>query len=149
MKEAIGALSQAVQLAEPEGYIRCFLDEGPLMATLLSRLRRQEHKHRPTPYLDEVLAAFHLADTGAEQRSERTGQPRMVQPLLDPLSERELEVLCLMIQGDSNQKIAETLVLSIDTVKRHVSNIFSKLGVHTRVQAVAQARSLGLLRDEL
>ncbi len=149
MQEAIGALSQAVQLAEPEGYIRCFLDEGPLMATLLSRLRRQEHKHRPTPYLDEVLAAFHLADTGAEQRSERTGQPRMVQPLLDPLSERELEVLCLMIQGDSNQKIAETLVLSIDTVKRHVSNIFSKLGVHTRVQAVAQARSLGLLRDEL
>jgi LuxR family transcriptional regulator, maltose regulon positive regulatory protein len=149
MKEAIGALSQAVQLAEPEGYIRCFLDEGPLMATLLSRLQRQKHKHGPTLYLDELLAAFPQADTGARQCSERPGQLRMLQPLLNPLSERELEVLCLMIQGDSNQRIAETLVLSIDTVKRHVSNIFSKFVVHTRVQAVARARSLGLLRDEL
>ncbi len=70
------------------------------------------------------------------------------QPLLDPLSERELEVLHLIARGDSNQEIAQTLVLAIDTVKRHVSNIFSKLGVHTRVQAVARARSFGLLSDE-
>ncbi len=63
-----------------------------------------------------------------------------VQPLLDPLSEREREVLRLMVRGDSNQEIAHTPVLSIDTVKRHVSNIFSKLGVH--------ARALGLLAEE-
>ena len=72
----------------------------------------------------------------------------MVQPRLDPLSEREREVLRLMVRGDSNQAIAETLVLSIDTVKRHVSNIFSKLGVNNRVQAAARARVLGLLSDE-
>ena len=71
-----------------------------------------------------------------------------VQPLLGPLSGREQEVLRLMVRGDSNQEIAETLVLSIDTVKRHMSNIFSKLEVHTRVQAVARVRALGLLSDE-
>ncbi len=144
---ALGTLSQAIQLAEPEGYIRCFLDEGPFMATLLSRLRHREHKRGPTPYLDTLLAAFHLAGTGAEP--ERTRQPGTMQLLLEPLSERELQVLRLIVRGDSNQKIAETLFLSIDTVKRHVSNIFSKLGVHTRVQAVARARALGLLCDEL
>jgi LuxR family maltose regulon positive regulatory protein len=71
-----------------------------------------------------------------------------VQPLLDFLSDRELDVLRLMIRGDSNQEIAEALVLSIDTVKRHVSNIFSKLRVKNRVQAVGQARALGLLSEE-
>ena len=71
-----------------------------------------------------------------------------VQPLLGPLSGREQEVLRLMVRGDSNQEIAETLVLSIDTVKRHMSNIYSKLEVHTRVQAVARVRALGLLSDE-
>ena len=72
----------------------------------------------------------------------------MEQPLVDPLSERELEVLHLLVRGDSNQEIAEGLVITIDTVKRHVSNIFSKLGVHNRVQAVARARALGLLSEE-
>jgi ATP/maltotriose-dependent transcriptional regulator MalT len=65
--------------------------------------------------------------------------------LREPLSERELEVLRLIVCGDSNQEIAEALVLSIDTIKRHVSNIFSKLGVNNRVQAVVQAHALGLL----
>ena len=57
-------------------------------------------------------------------------------------------MLHLLVRGDSNQEIAEGLVITIDTVKRHVSNIFSKLGVHTRVQAVARARALGLLSEE-
>jgi len=143
-QEALSALSQALQLAEPEGYIRCFVDEGAPMAALLSRLREQERKHGPTPYVDTVLAAFGQDGMGPE----RAGLSMTAQPLLDPLSEREREVLRLMVRGDSNQEIAETLVLSIDTVKRHVSNIFSKLGVHTRVQAVARARALGLLSDE-
>ena len=70
------------------------------------------------------------------------------QPLIEPLSERELEVLQLIARGDSNQEIAERLVITQDTVKRHVTHIFEKLGVHNRVQAVARARTLGLLSDE-
>jgi len=70
------------------------------------------------------------------------------QELLDPLSERELEVLRELTQGASNQEIADRLVIKVDTVKRHVSNILGKLGVSNRTQAVAQARRLGLLSDE-
>ena len=72
----------------------------------------------------------------------------MDQPLVEPLSERELEVLQQIARGDSNQQIAEVLVIALDTVKRHVTHIFEKLGVHNRVQAVARARALGLLSDE-
>jgi LuxR family transcriptional regulator, maltose regulon positive regulatory protein len=146
--EAFTLLAQALQLAEPEGYIRRFVDEGSQMAVLLTRLRNQQRKQGPTPYLDTVLAAFRQDGTTPEHQPEAAGQRTTVQPLLDPLSERELEVLHLLVRGDSNQEIAEGLVITIDTVKRHVSNIFSKLGVHTRVQAVGRARALGLLSQE-
>jgi len=142
-REAFTLLAQALQLAEPEGYIRRFVDEGSQMAVLLTRLRNQQRKQGPTPYLDTVLAAFRQDGTTPEHQPEAAGQP-----LLDPLSERELEVLLLLVRGDSNQEIAEGLVITIDTVKRHVSNIFSKLGVHTRVQAAGRARALGLLSEE-
>jgi LuxR family transcriptional regulator, maltose regulon positive regulatory protein len=147
-QEALSTLSQALRLAEPEGYIRCFVDEGVPMAALLSRLREQERKHGPTPYVDTLLAAFLQDSTEPEHQPERAGLSMTAQPLQDPLSERELEVLRLMVGGNSNQEIAEALVLSINTVKRHVSNIFSKLRVHTRVQAVARARVLGLLSND-
>ena len=146
--EALGALAQAVRLAEPEGYIRCFVDEGAPMGALLSRLRGQEGKHEPTPYVDTLLAAFLQDGRGPEHQPGGSQQRLAVQPLLEPLSGRELEVLHLMVQGNSNREIAQSLVLSIDTVKSHLSSIFSKLGVHTRVQAVARARALGLLSDE-
>ncbi len=147
-QEAFTILAQALQLAESEGYIRRFVDEGAPMAALLSRLRNQQRKHGPTPYLGTVLTAFRQDSTAPEHQPERAGQRTTAQPLFDPLSERELEVLHLLVRGDSNQEIAEGLVITIDTVKRHVSNIFSKLGVHTRVQAVARARALGLLSEE-
>lgn len=118
------------------------------MAALLSRLRVQERKHGPTPYVDTLLAAFLQDGRGPEHQPGRPQQHQTVQAQLDPLSGRELEVLHLMVQGNSNQEIAHTLVLTIDTVKSHMSSIFSKLGVHTRVQAVARARALGLLSDE-
>jgi LuxR family maltose regulon positive regulatory protein len=150
-QEALSVLSQAVHLAKPEGYIRCFVDEGAPMAALLSRLWEQERKQGPTPYLDTVLAAFapsprnDKAETGLTGGSDHQYEP--MSPLLEPLSERELEVLRLMEQGASNQEIAENLVLALSTVKSHVRNILSKLGASNRTQAVRLARTLGLLLD--
>ena len=118
------------------------------MDALLSRFRGQEGKYEPAPYVDTLLAAFLQNGRGPEHQPGGSQQRLVVQPLLEPLSGRELEVLHLMVQGNSNQEIARSLVLSIDTVKSHMSSIFSKLGVHTRVQAVARARALGLLSDE-
>src|SRR6266700_2635942 len=154
--EALSALASAVRLAEPEGYIRSFLDEGTPMQTLLSSLRAQERKQGPTPYLDAVLASFSSLTLHKEQQHPELhtspSSPRLpheqASPLLDPLSEREQEVLRLLAQGASNQEIAEQLVVTAATVKFHVSNILSKLQAHNRTQAVARARSLGLLSAE-
>ncbi|HEX3642061.1 MAG TPA: LuxR C-terminal-related transcriptional regulator, partial [Ktedonobacteraceae bacterium] len=146
---ALSTLSEAVRLAEPEGYIRSFADEGAPMEALLSKLREQQCKAGPTPYLDTVLAAFPQQSQVQEQQLKEAEKRTKTQPLLDPLSVRELEVLQLMAQGASNQQIAQELVIAIDTVKRHVSHIFSKLGVNNRVQAIKQAQSLGILDEEL
>ena len=150
VQEALAVLVRAVHLAEPEGFIRIFVDEGNSMATLLSRLREQERRKGPTSYLDTLLAAFSPGST-THKPPRVLGQSRgrpMEQQLVEPLSERELEVLHLLAQGNSNQEIAEVLVIALDTVKRHVTHIFEKLGVHNRVQAVARARALGLLSDK-
>ena len=109
------------------------------MAVLLATLRERERKHGPTPYLDSVLAAF--AQDGAAVQA--------TQPLLpDCISPREREVLHLLAQGCSNQEISEALVVTVETVKRHVSSLLSKLEVDNRTQAAMRARSLGLLSDE-
>lgn len=114
------------------------------MEALLYRLRKRNRKQGPTPYLDTLLAAFQQEKMTHLQ----TGESTKAQPLPEPLSERELQVLQLLAQGLSNQEIALELVIVIDTVKRHVSRIFSKLGVQNRVQAVKQAREFGLLSKE-
>lgn len=170
---ALSALSEAVRLAEPENYIRSFVDEGAVMVTLLSCLRQGQRKVGPTPYLDTILAAFpQQRAVGAPQakrviasqtlpktqiRGKNTAdtlqlkqgiEHTITQPLLDPLSDRELEVLQLLARGTSNQEIAQALAIVVDTVKRHVSQIFSKLIVKNRVQAVRRARELGLLDKE-
>ncbi|HEX3643463.1 MAG TPA: LuxR C-terminal-related transcriptional regulator, partial [Ktedonobacteraceae bacterium] len=145
--QALDVLSEALRLAEPEGYIRSFVDEGLPMKALLSRLREQQRKAGPTPYLDTLLAAFPQQSKAQERQPKPAGERTKTQPLLDPLSERELEVLQLLVQGVSNQEIAQELVIAHDTVKRHVSHIFAKLGVNNRVQAVRQARALGLLDE--
>ena len=154
--EALSALAEAVRLAEPEGYICSFIDEGNPMETLLSSLRTQEQKQGPTPYLDTVLASFSSSALHKEQpHPEFHTSPSSLHlpheqayPLLDPLSEREQEVLHLLAQGASNQEIAEQLVVTAATVKFHVSHILSKLQARNRTQAVARARSLGLLSAE-
>jgi len=103
--------------------------------------------HRAGNYIQTLLAAGKFR--GREQTAllYRSKEPHSSPylSLLDPLSERELEVLHLIANGDSNYEIAEQLVVAVSTVKRHVSNIFSKLAVISRTQAVAQARKLGLL----
>lgn len=139
-QEALARLSQALRLAEPEGYVRLFVDEGPLMQMLLSRLQERERKHGPTPYLDTLLAAFPSREQVAQYPWSQSQQG-----LLDPLSTRELEVLHQLARGASNLEIADTLVITVDTVKRHVGNILGKLQVSNRIQAVVHARTLGLL----
>jgi LuxR family maltose regulon positive regulatory protein len=139
--QALDALSEALRLAEPEGYIRSFVDEGAPMESLLYRLRRQNRKHGLTPYLDTLLAAFQ------PESKAQAEEPAQAYQLPEPLSKREQEVLQLLADGVSNQEIAQELVIAIDTVKRHVSHIYSKLGVHNRVQAVQQARALGLFDE--
>jgi LuxR family maltose regulon positive regulatory protein len=143
--QALDALSQAVRLAEPEGYIRSFLDEGAPMENLLSRLRKRERRHGPTPYLDKLLTAFEQEC----QTQRAAGMPAKVSHLPAPLSKREREVLQLLAQGSSNQQIAQELVITLDTVKRHISHIFSKFGVRNRLQAVKKAKELSLLDDEI
>lgn len=144
--EALTMLAEAVRLARPEGYIRSFVDEGAPMATLLSALRASKRAQgksgndATTRYLDRVLAAF----PPAIARDRHAAQ----QPPLDPLSVREQEVLDLLARGASNQEIAEALVITLDTVKRHVSNILSKLGVSNRTQAVARARAFRINQEE-
>ncbi len=167
-EKALTLLEEAVRLGEAEGFIRSFVDEGPRLAALLSRLRaRERHSQVSTPgagtmeYLDVLLAAFE-GDGPASLTSKSKRTPVAVKlrgpgaggagiadrVLVEPLSERELEVLGLLAEGASNSEIAEQLVLAINTVKRHVSNIFEKLGTSSRTQTIAQARALGLLVDE-
>ena len=142
--QALPALSEATRLSEPEGYIRSFVDEGTPMAVLLSRLREEQRKDGLTPYLDTLLATFQQGSKGQWVTEHTT-----VQPLLEPLTERELEVLQLLARGASNHEISQKLVIVIDTVKRHVNHISSKLGVQNRIQAVKQARELDLLDEGL
>src|SRR5438105_29424 len=102
------------------------------MELLLYRLRKRDRRSGSTLYLDTLLAAFQQEHMPCAQKEERS----QTQALPEPLSERELQVLQLLAYGASNQEIAQELVIAIDTVKRHVSHIFSKLGVQNRVQAV-------------
>jgi LuxR family maltose regulon positive regulatory protein len=146
--QALATLWEAVRLGEPEGYLRCFVEEGEAMAALLCKLREKQHKGGPTPYLDRVLAAFPNPSQTLASQPKRTAKQTSAQSLLEPLSERELQVLQLMEKGASNQDIARELVIAIDTVKRHVSHILAKLDAQNRVQAVKQAYKLGLLERE-
>ena len=131
--------AHALQLAEPEGIISIFLEEGPVVAEALQNLLAQNRIGNIDPaYVKEILAAF-PEDTVVARTISASDE------MIEPLSKRELEVLQLIGEGYSNQAIAEQLVITLHTVKKHSSNIFSKLGVTSRTQAVARARQLKLL----
>ncbi len=135
--QAMKVLTQTLLHAEPEGYIRTFVDEGKPMAALLhSALSRGV-----TPdYTSRLLASFPSVGRGVEASS----QP-VTFSFNAPLSERELEVLRLLATGASNEEIAGELSIALTTARKHVSNIIGKLGVNNRTQAVSRGRDLGLL----
>jgi LuxR family transcriptional regulator, maltose regulon positive regulatory protein len=131
--EALSALERALLLAEAEGYVRLFVDEGPPMLALL----RLAHTRGMMPeYVTTLLSAF---------GRKKEVSVHLSHSLVEPLTEREREVLQWLAAGASNREIARRLVLSLGTVKKHVSNICGKLDVQSRTQAVARARVLHLL----
>ncbi len=130
--EAFPVLERVLTLAEPEGYIRLFVDEGTPMVALL----RQAHARGIAPdYVATLLSAFGEQPVAAPSRAS---------PLVEPLTERELDVLRLLVTGLSNAEIARELIITVGTVKRHVNSIYGKLGVQSRTQAVARAQTLHL-----
>jgi LuxR family maltose regulon positive regulatory protein len=138
LERALEALAEALCLSEPEGYVRTYADRGEPMAQLLSKAAARGI--RPD-YTAKLLAAFE-GGTTIDNRRPTTGQQAS---LVEPLSPRELEVLRLVAQGLSNHEICERLFLALSTVKGHNRNIYGKLQVTSRTQAVARARELGLL----
>jgi LuxR family maltose regulon positive regulatory protein len=137
------ALGRAVALARPGGVWRPFLDEGPRLADLLERLDLEKDDGA---FAREVLAVCSRAD-GAETSGARPQPvPDAGGGLANPLSDREAEILALLAERFSNKEIAERLHITPETVKRHTANIYQKLEVHGRREAVAKATSLGVLR---
>ena len=130
---ALGSLDRAAALAEPEGYVRVFVDEGPPMTSLLKLATKQ-------PNAPPYLRRLHAAAQGMGE------QPGPSQPLVEPLSERELEVLRLLETDLDGPEIARELVVSLSTVRTHTQNIYTKLGVNNRRAAVRRAHELELLR---
>ena len=137
-ERAVQVLCEALALAEHGGFIRLFVDEGAPMAQILAEVA--EHGVMPR-YVGKLLLAFGEVQSG----SEKTQGLSRAQPLVEPLSQRELEILRLIAQGLSNQEIGERLFLALDTVKGHNRRIFDKLQVERRTEAVERARKLGLL----
>ena len=136
LEAALINLDKALSLAEPEGFIQVFVEEGPIMARLVYEIAE---KRADRQYTGRLLAAF------ANLPQPARPQPGKDDEIIEPLSQRELEVLRLIAEGLSNQEIAARLYLSVRTIKFHTGNIYGKLGVKSRTEAVARARALGLL----
>jgi LuxR family maltose regulon positive regulatory protein len=153
LHSALAALERALTLAAPEDYVRIFVDEGVPMAALLAQgldVRNWGLEHGPPgqdvrTYAWRLLAVFEaegIAPRAAPPLP--SSEPHGRTPAGEVLTEREKEVLRLLAAGRSNQAIAQELVVAVGTVKRHVSNIMSKLGVQSRLEAAARARDLSL-----
>jgi LuxR family maltose regulon positive regulatory protein len=134
--QSLPFLTQALSLAEPGGYVRLFVDEGEPMKQLLQRMK--DEGGRLKEYQSRLLDAFGNKD-------KIYPSSLRLHPLIDPLSDRELEVLSLIAEGLSNREIAQRLVITVGTTKTHINNIYRKLEVRSRTQAVARANELQLL----
>jgi LuxR family maltose regulon positive regulatory protein len=148
---ALKPLQQALTLAEPEGYVRMFLDEGPSMLQLLREAAAREIMPRqglPT-YIDKLLEAFEAEQKRSVGESPlpdwQSQSSPALQPLIEPLSQRELEVLRLLKTELSGPEIAHELVISLSTVRTHTKSIYSKLNVNNRRAAVKRAEELRLI----
>jgi LuxR family maltose regulon positive regulatory protein len=147
--EALAVLDDTLSQGRSEGYVRVFADEGPPMAALFRSLigarrrgrrgRRGRISRAQRDHLSRVMRALVPADDEKQRYA--------VRGLVDPLTERELEVLSKIMEGMRNQEIADELVVTLETVKKHVSHIFEKLGVSNRTEAVNKARGIGLFPD--
>jgi LuxR family maltose regulon positive regulatory protein len=144
--QAVTTLEGALTLAQAGGFIRVFVDEGPPMARLLYEILSRAEALSPgisRDYVRRLLAAFPIEEPEKADSSQAQAQKS---EMVEPLTERELEVLELIADGLTNQEIASRLFLSLNTVKVHTRNIYGKLGVNHRTQAVARAQHLGLLK---
>jgi LuxR family maltose regulon positive regulatory protein len=141
-KEALASLGEAVQLAKPGRWVRPFIEAGLPMSNLLKRLNVQNEN---LAFVKELRAAIGQYRQAPHSDEASVQGP---QPLVDPLTKRELAVLSLLADGLSNKEIAGKLFLSPDTVKKHVYNTYQKLNVHNRVSAIEQVRRLGILAQD-
>jgi LuxR family maltose regulon positive regulatory protein len=137
--QARGFLREALRLAAPQDYYRSLLDEGPPLARLLFKMRNRLSETIDAAFVDDLVAAFQTELEYPHPLS------RTSRPLVEPPTEREQDVLALIVAGLSNREIATELVLAMGTVKKHITNIYGKLGVQRRAQAIARARELDLL----
>ncbi len=144
---AVTSLAETLSLACPQGYVRVFADKGPPMAALLARLVAEQRAgdaagaRVPPGCLARLQRAFDAGDSGADGAKRTVA----VSGLVEQLTSRELEVVEMLAAGKPNQAIARELVVTVDTVKKHVSHVLAKLGAENRTEAVARARALSLI----
>jgi len=149
--QAIARLAQALARAEPEGYVRLFVDEGPVMEAMLRQMLAAQRSHRLAAphssgaYLEHLLAAFGGSPAPGAPSRAAAPSTAQTQALIEPLNARELAVLRLLASGKSNAAIARELIVAPSTIKWHLKHLYAKLQVHSRAQAVACARQLQLL----
>jgi LuxR family maltose regulon positive regulatory protein len=145
---SFSALERALMLAEPSGYIRTFVDEGEPLRRLIAGFRSQMEKRSRQPsarlyeYTDRILAAFTQPAATASSPSAIQNRKSEVPGLL---SAREMSVLRLLPSELSTAEMADELVISVNTLRTHLKNVYDKLGAHSRYEAIARAKELGLL----
>ena len=142
----VNALAKVLALASPQGYVRVFADEGPPMAALLSQLIASQRTGQALRVPLGFLARLQRVFSREPAAPPGSGPGPAAGPgLIEPLTGREVEVLGMLAAGRSNRAIADQFVVTLDTVKKHVSHILGKLGAASRTEAVARARELGLI----
>ena len=139
LPQALSLLEQALQLGESRGIIQTFVIEGPALARLL--YAALQHDIEPA-YVQRILGAFPV-----ETPQELKAEPSQGADWVEPLTDRETEILQLICEGLTNKQVGSRLYLSANTVKTHLRNIYGKLGVSNRTQAVAKGRALGIIVD--